>query len=212
MVKWKEDIVDSLKALGGAAHLDEICEHVVAKGFNSNSTIKQTVSRIIQDCSSDSAGYKKKEDLFYSVNGLSDGKGDGLWGLRDYIPTKENVDLTEDDVSFPEGKKKLRLHIYRERNSKVIREAKECFKSQNNGKLFCEICEFDYSQKYGELGEGYIEGHHIIPVSELNENSRTRVEDIVLVCADCHRMLHRKRPWLSKDDLKNILLSNSIYS
>ncbi|MCY8497740.1 HNH endonuclease [Bacillus atrophaeus] len=54
-----------------------------------------------------------------------------------------------------------------------------------------------------------MEGHHIIPVSELEEDSKTKVEDIILVCANCHRMLQRKRPWLSKEQLKDILQSNS---
>lgn len=199
---WKEDIIDSLNALGGEAHLDEICSHVISKGYNNNNTVKQTVSRIIQDHSSHSIGFLKKDDLFYSING----KGKGRWGLRDYHPTKETVDLTEEDSSFPEGKQKLRLHIYRERNAKLIRSAKEQFK-ENNGTLFCEVCKFNYTEKYGELGEDYIEAHHTIPVSELDEDSSTKLEDIVLVCANCHRMLHRKRPWLSKKDLQNILRS-----
>ena len=207
MATWKEEIIESLKDLGGEATLEEIYEQIDARGNRElTDSFKNTVRGVIYRASSDSEHFQGTEDLFYSV----DGKGNGRWGLRDYEPTKATVDLTEDDEGFPEGKKKLRLHIYKERNSKVIREAKERFKSENNGKLFCEVCDFDYSKKYGELGEGYIEGHHIIPVSELEENSRTRVEDIVLVCADCHRMLHRKRPWLSKDELKNILLSNSI--
>lgn len=209
MTTWKDDIIDSLKALGGEAHLNEICEHIISKGNNDNKTVKQTVSRTIQDYSNQSIGYKGKENLFYSVNGLTDGKGDGYWGLYDYTPSKETVDLTEDDINFPEGKQKLRLHIYKERNPKLIHAAKENFKSQNQNKLFCEICLLDYSKKYGILGEGYIEGHHTLPVSQLTEESNTKIQDIALVCADCHRMLHRKRPWLSKDELKQIIINNS---
>lgn len=63
----------------------------------------------------------------------------------------------------------------------------------------------DKMQKYGEIGTGYIEGHHTIPISDMNENRKTKIDDIVLVCSNCHRMLHRKRPWLSIDDLKEIL-------
>lgn len=204
MTTWKEEIVEVLKDLGGEAHLKEICEQIKIRGNKSNSTIKQTVSDNIQRFSSDSTRFQGKEDLFYSVEGI----GSGIWGLNHFTVNRENVDLTEDDNGFPEGKKKLRLHIYRERKPKVIRKAKERFKQAHDGKVFCEVCGFDYSTKYGELGEGYIEGHHIIPVSELDENSTTKVEDIVLVCADCHRMLHRKRPWLSKDELKQILIQN----
>ncbi|BCC04576.1 MULTISPECIES: HNH endonuclease [Bacillus cereus group] len=202
---WKFEIVESLKSLGGEATLEEIYEEVKARGNKKiTNSYQNTIRGIIYSKSSDSQHFQGSEDLFYTV----DGKGKGRWGLKDYQPTKENVDLTEDDAGFPEGKKKLRLHIYRERNSKLIRTAKNKFKSKNNGKLFCEICKFDYKDKYGMLGEDYIEGHHVIPVSHLEEGSKTKVEDIVLVCANCHRMLHRKNPWLSKEQLKEILELN----
>ncbi len=45
-------------------------------------------------------------------------------GLRYFIPEGNNVDLTKDDLGFIEGKKKLRQHIYRERNPKVIKNSK----------------------------------------------------------------------------------------
>lgn len=206
MSTWKKEIIESLKELEGKATLEEIYDQIEKRGIKKlTKSFKNTVRGIIYRASSDSKHFKGKEDLFYSV----DGKGKGRWGIREYEVTEAAVDLTEDDEGFPEGKKKLRLHIYRERNSKVIREAKERFKRNHHGKVHCEVCDFDYSSKYGELGEGYIEGHHIIPVSELDENSTTKVEDIILVCADCHRMLHRKRPWISKDRLKQILIQNS---
>ncbi|PAE07329.1 restriction endonuclease [Terribacillus saccharophilus] len=199
---WKYEIIESLRSLGGEATLEEIYEEVKARGNKETTkSYQNTIRGIIYSKSSDSQHFQGNEDLFYTV----DGKGKGRWGLKDYQPTKENVDLTEDDAGFPEGKKKLRLHIYRERNSKLIRAVKDKFKSKNNGKIFCEICEFDFEEKYGKLGEDYIEGHHVIPVSELEEGSKTKVEDIILVCANCHRMLHRKRPWLSKEQLKEVL-------
>jgi predicted HNH restriction endonuclease len=76
---------------------------------------------------------------------------------------------------------------------------------QLHGKLKCEVCQFDFKDHYGDIGEGYIEGHHTKPISEMNENELTILEDIALVCANCHRMLHRKRPWISKDKLKELI-------
>lgn len=116
-----------------------------------------------------------------------------------------NIGFTEDDEGFPEGKLILKQHLVRERNSEVIKLAKERFK-QRHGKLYCEVCGFDFVEHYGDIGEGYIEGHHTKPVSEMNENEETKVEDIALVCANCHRMLHRKRPWLSINELKQLLV------
>lgn len=116
----------------------------------------------------------------------------------------DRIGFTEDDEGFPEGKIKLKQHLIRERNPEVIQLAKEHF-LQKHGKLFCEVCEFDFQQYYGELGNGYIEGHHTKPVSEMDDNHETKVEDIALVCANCHRMLHRQRPWLSISELKQLL-------
>lgn len=118
------------------------------------------------------------------------------------------MDLTEDDISFPEGKLMLKKHICRERNAKVIKKAKENFK-KIHGELYCEICGFNFEKVYGDIGKDYIEGHHTIPVSELAEDSKTNPKDIVLLCANCHRMIHRKRPWLSQQDLKRLITDNA---
>ncbi|MGF7536214.1 HNH endonuclease [Bacillus mexicanus] len=202
-MKWKDEIIEALKGLGGEATLPELYAEIEIRDNKTlTDAFESTVRNVIYSKSSDSERFKSGEDLFYAVFE----KGEGRWGLRDYNPTKENIDLTEEDSSFPEGKRNLRLHIYRERNSKLIRTVKEQFK-KTNGELYCEICKFNYTKKYGELGEDYIEAHHTVPVSELEEGSKTNLEDIVLVCANCHRMLHRKRPWLSKKDLQEILQS-----
>lgn len=113
------------------------------------------------------------------------------------------IDYTEDDDGFPEGRIVLKKHLTRERNHVVIKQAKENF-IKKHGRLFCEVCGFDFEEHYGDIGEGYIEGHHTKPVSEMADNEKTKVEDIALVCANCHRMLHRKRPWLSMNRLKNL--------
>lgn len=109
--------------------------------------------------------------------------------------------------SFPEGKRVERLHIQRERNSALIKEVKERYWAEN-GKLDCACCGFDFSTLYGGTGVGFIEAHHTTPLSELhNDGEETRPEDIALVCSNCHRMLHRRRPWLSTGDLKKIIQS-----
>lgn len=96
---------------------------------------------------------------------------------------------------FPEGAMKEYQHKKRERNKTLIQKAKQIFIEK--GHCCCQICGFDFSEKYGILGKNYIEAHHTIPVSELTENSETKIEDLAFVCSNCHRMLHRRRPWLS---------------
>jgi len=55
------------------------------------------------------------------------------------------------------------------------------------------------------LGKDYIECHHTIPVSELPQGAKTRLEDVVLVCSNCHHMIHRKRPWLAVEEVRGLL-------
>ena len=105
---------------------------------------------------------------------------------------------------FPEGKLVERKHKSRERNAKLIASVKSAFLRENN-KLFCTVCEFDFEKKYGERGAGFIEAHHTIPVSDMKPGQKTQTEDIALVCSNCHKILHRTRPWLSMNRLKEIV-------
>lgn len=102
-----------------------------------------------------------------------------------------------------EGKRKLKTHYVRERNKKIIRLAKKKA-LQENGFLICAICKFSFLDHYGTRGENYIEGHHTKPVSGMNDGDVTRVEDIILICSNCHRMIHAKEPWLSPEELRGI--------
>ena len=122
------------------------------------------------------------------------------WLLKLDSDFEENLDMTGE---FPEGRIVERKHKSRERNSKVVQVAKANFKSKH-GRFFCEICDFDFQENYGDLGADFIEAHHTIPVSEMKEGHTTRPEEIAIVCSNCHRMLHKRRPWLSMKELKKI--------
>ena len=205
-MSWLDMIIDSMEKLGGHAKYKDLylmIESLYPEKTSSVVDYKAQVRGTIERFSSDSDVFhktKSKTDIFYLVGE----KGAGHWGFRDFNPHDNDVDITEDDEGFPEGKKKLRVHICRERNYKVIKEAKDRYKDKH-GKLICQICAFDFEERYGKIGTDFIEGHHTIPVSELNDGDKTKVEDIVLVCSNCHKMLHRKRPWLKPEELKDIL-------
>jgi len=202
--KWEEEIVEVLQELGGEAHYSDIYELVKERGImHLGKAWKKSIQGCIERLSSDSDAYKGPKDLFYSVNGVN--RRSGIWGLRDYNNEYGKNNYTQDDLSFSEGKRSLKKHIIIERNPNVIREAKKKFKKEHNGRLYCEICKFDFSEKYGELGIDFIEGHHIIPVSEMKLGDKTKVEDIAIVCSNCHSMIHRKKPWLTREKLKRII-------
>jgi predicted HNH restriction endonuclease len=121
------------------------------------------------------------------------------------INNEQNVFVAEEDdeISFPEGKEIYKLHKSKERNRELIRLAKEQH-LQKDKKLCCQVCGFSFLDTYGEIGQGFIEAHHIFPISLLKEETETKIEDLALVCSNCHRMLHRRRPWLTIKDLKLI--------
>jgi 5-methylcytosine-specific restriction protein A len=110
----------------------------------------------------------------------------------------------EEEEIFPEGRVLFRLHRARERNRNLVRRAKARAMRQH-GRLFCCVCTFDFAATYGAIGEGFIECHHTRPLSELVEETVTRLSDLALVCSNCHRMIHRKRPWPSISQLAEIL-------
>ena len=112
---------------------------------------------------------------------------------------------TELPKEYLEGKELLTSHLTHERNKEVVSLAKFRFKVNHSGRLFCEKCGFDFSLKYGERGFDFIEAHHIKPISARTKNEITKVEDIVLLCSNCHNIVHRKRPWLSMAELEEII-------
>ena len=121
-------------------------------------------------------------------------------------PFDRNNPESEESITFPEGKKAYAKHVRYERNQGIVRLAKDRFKIAN-GALFCEVCGFSFDT-YGERGRDYIEAHHDVPVSELGDNGVSNIDDIKMVCANCHRILHRKRPWLKVAKLKALIQSH----
>ena len=74
----------------------------------------------------------------------------------------------------------------------------------------CQACGFEFESAYGELGKEYIECHHENVLSERsekewNENITTSLEQVKMLCANCHRMIHKRRPALSFQELKEYL-------
>lgn len=69
----------------------------------------------------------------------------------------------------------------------------------------CFVCGFNFEQTYGELGKDFIEIHHLIPLCETTEEILINPEkDLIPLCANCHRMIHRLGTEMSLDELKSI--------
>jgi hypothetical protein len=133
---------------------------------------------------------------------------DSLWWFIDVKGIKliDKGELSEEEMGFPEGRALFRTHKFYERNSNLVQKKKQ--EAQNKGQLKCCICGFDFHEVYGEVGKGFIECHHSVPVSEYSLNTATKLADLVLVCSNCHRILHRQRPCLSIEQMKGNISIN----
>lgn len=109
-----------------------------------------------------------------------------------------------EETEAEEGRVITALHHRYERDAGIVRAKKQAALARF-GRLACEVCKFDFRKRYGERGDGFIECHHTRPVHMLKPGEKTKASDLVLLCANCHRMVHAKRQWLSMDQLVTIL-------
>ena len=118
-------------------------------------------------------------------------------------PLDEVQKFTLGELTAKETGRRLVSHYRIERSDK-IRNAKVKVFTEKHGAVLCENCTFSFEEKYGERGKGFIEVHHIQPLAALLPNAITKLSDLLLLCSNCHRMVHRKKPLLTPDALKGI--------
>jgi len=124
---------------------------------------------------------------------------------KSIVQIQQIINEIENNPSYSakEGDPQLVLHIIKERNRKIVIEKKK--KALKKNKLFCEACGFSFQKEYGS---DYIECHHLNPIGQ-NGVRETKLADLSLVCANCHRMLHKMfgDKYLSIKEL-NLLIKN----
>jgi 5-methylcytosine-specific restriction protein A len=111
---------------------------------------------------------------------------------RGATPAKPAQWSDPESQSFPEGDKRRAFRAHRHREARA-REAKIAdFRSRNGNRLFCEVprCSFDFGQRYGALGEGYAHVHHLTPLGSRETGTVTTLDQLAIVCANCHAMIH----------------------
>lgn len=100
----------------------------------------------------------------------------------------ERADAEEDEAALgEEDLRALREHKRVERNRKLAHRAKLV-----HG-YTCKACGFDFQAKYGSIGREFIEAHHLTPLSDFKGQKLTLDPkvDFTVLCANCHRMIHR---------------------
>lgn len=103
-----------------------------------------------------------------------------------------------------EGRLLTKVHRIRERNPKLVQLCKNAA-LKKHGRLFCEACGFDFVKKYGVRGLGVIDVHHTKPLHTIAVEEKTRVNDLALLCSNCHRIVHSSMCWLSIEEVREVL-------
>lgn len=118
-------------------------------------------------------------------------------GVSDESPS---LDVDIHTVAATEGRRRLVLHLQRERNQTVVRHKKRQAVS-----LACEVCGFSFGRAYGSAASEYCEVHHLLPFSEVEQTTRTRMEDLAILCANCHRVVHLHNPPYTLAQVRSLL-------
>ena len=98
------------------------------------------------------------------------------------------TEFEQETSNEPEGKRLLRLHVVYERSKQNRDEALRIHLRK------CVVCHFDFDAVYGaDLGGSYVEVHHCRSITEIKGEIVDPKVDLAPLCANCHRMAHRRR-------------------
>ncbi|WP_313057269.1 HNH endonuclease [Stutzerimonas nitrititolerans] len=101
--------------------------------------------------------------------------------VRHHTIAEPAVSLPGEGPDYREGGLRYVTHLMAERSRDVVRELKERSASE------CEICRQSFAARYGVE---CIEAHHKVPISTYSSEHTVRLEDLALLCPNCHRAVH----------------------
>ncbi len=154
------------------------------------------------------AGSKVDEEIWNEFASDRDRLARTAWAIRANSGrfSSASIAMAETEDEFPEGIILTRIHRLRETDQRAVREKKRFVQASEEG-LVCAICDFDFHEAYGEIGYGFAECHDTTPLTYLRAGVKPKLSELLIVCPNCHRMLHRSRPRLLPSDLRKIVLS-----
>ncbi len=122
-----------------------------------------------------------------------DGLVKGVVKGRASVGGASNPHTGDEVLDVFEGQEKKYFVRHRKRESRLRREKISDMIQRNKGRLLCEVprCGFDYQKRYGKLGSGYAQVHHLKPLSDSpKKGQKIALKDLAVVCANCHVMIH----------------------
>ena len=114
-------------------------------------------------------------------------------GVPSAASTRSTTPAWDPDALAIEGEPRLKVHLRRERNRDIARQKLESVR-RTHGVVRCEACHFVASGRYRDLTSDLVEVHHGRPLSEAEGALETRLEDLAVLCPNCHRAIHATRP------------------
>ena len=137
--------------------------------------------------------------------------------IRRYIRLAESQGLTpadvgdedDDDGSATEGGISYRMHKRYERD-RALRRRKIARAAKADASLPCEACGFSFREAYGAAGKGFAEVHHVNPLHLAETVAKTKLEDLAVLCANCHRMAHRGKQARSLGEIRAMVAGAAI--
>jgi len=123
-----------------------------------------------------------------------------------YLTNDEYYEAEGRDISFIEGNRVLSTHLKRERNPALSEAKRRAFRSESeDGLLHCQSCGVTESMFPKSLGGACFEVHHLKPIGTRASPTPTMLDDLALLCANCHRMIHHPTPMLTVEELKQLI-------
>jgi len=125
--------------------------------------------------------------------------------IRDHSQEFQNSVDDEDEMAseHQEGQIVVRLHKTRERDSQLVTKKKNSI-LKLSGFLSCQACGINFEKAFGSSQFNVYECHHILPLHTTGD-TKTSINDLVLLCPTCHRIAHRIKPWPTLNDLKKLM-------
>jgi predicted HNH restriction endonuclease len=110
-----------------------------------------------------------------------------------WVPSAQLPSPLDTEEDALEGRHALKWVNHRHREAKLRRrKIEQALSSSPDGKLRCTVpqCGFSFEEVYGAEAHRYAQVHHLVPLSRLEAEQRTRLEDLVVICANCHALIH----------------------
>ena len=130
------------------------------------------------------------------------------------LETKNYIHIFEDLIGIQESEKDQNISRTEGGVKMIISQKVERDTRLRNQALSihgyeCMVCKFSFEAFYGAWGKDWAEVHHLSPIHKSKETKvkTNPLTDLVVLCANCHRMIHRKNGLtLTIDELKNKIL------